>query len=118
MIDQLAGLSDLARVLPRTHGQRRSLRRAAHGAAFCIMFQASAAIRPQSAVGFGATFIPVVFTWQLAPRGNGGLVAPAAPGLVVAFATLAVLRPSVVQTPTANPIVAALARDPVTMHLS
>ena len=80
MIDQLAGLSDLARVLPRTHGQRRSLRRAAHGAAFCIMFQASAAIRPQSAVGFGATFIPVVFTWQLAPRGNGGLLAPAAPG--------------------------------------
>src|SRR5262245_30499756 len=39
------------------------------------------------------------------------------PRLVVAFATLAVLRATVVQTPTANPIVAALARDPVTTHL-
>src|SRR5262249_18570757 len=36
MIDQLAGLSDLARVLPRTHGQRRSLPRAAHGAAVVL----------------------------------------------------------------------------------
>jgi len=32
------------------------------------------------------------------------------PSSVVAFATLAVLRPSVVQTPTANPIVAAVPR--------
>jgi hypothetical protein len=79
MIDQLAGLSDLARVLPRTHGQRRSLRRAAHGAAFCIMFHASAAIRPQSAVSF-VRLSYQLFTWQLAPRGNGGLLAPAAPG--------------------------------------
>src|SRR5262245_12585660 len=36
------------------------------------------------------------------------------PRSVVVFATLAVLRPSVVQTPTANPMVAALARDRVT----
>src|SRR5262249_17059760 len=36
------------------------------------------------------------------------------PSCVVALATLAVLRPIVVQPPSANPIVAALAKDPVT----
>src|SRR5262245_49271497 len=36
----------------------------------------------------------------------------------VVFATLVVLRATVVQTPTANPIVAASARDPVTRHLA
>jgi hypothetical protein len=39
------------------------------------------------------------------------------PRLAVVFATLAVLRATAVQTPTANPIVAALAKDPVTTHL-
>src|SRR6516225_1586205 len=38
------------------------------------------------------------------------------PRSAVVFATLAVLRATVVQTPTAHAIVAALPRDPVTMH--
>ena len=45
------------------------------------------------------------------------IISASCPSLVVVIATLAVLRATVVQTPIANPIVAALARDPVTAHL-
>src|SRR5262245_41849626 len=72
-----------------------------------------------------ATTTPV--RWTVRPRGASLSRTPCGPHYskaaftscprsVVVFATLAVLRPSVVQTPTANPIVvaAALARDHVT----
>jgi putative DNA primase/helicase len=53
---------------------------------------------------------------KFSPHGHDGIGLTSCPMSVVVFATLDVLRPTVVQSPTANPIVAALAMDPVTKH--
>jgi hypothetical protein len=63
--------------------------------------------------------VSVRLSYQLAARTSRQrqIISASCPRLVVVIATLAVLRATVVQTPIATPIVAALARDPVTAHL-
>jgi hypothetical protein len=64
---------------------------------------------PNDPVSWDPSLSPTSRQWQI--------ITASRPRLVVLIATLAVLRAPVVQTPTANPIVAALARAPVTTHL-